>query len=67
MPKIKTRKSAAKRVKVTGTGKIKRMQMFSGCKHIRSNKTKKQVRKYRKPIIADKSDEKRIKPLVPYL
>lgn len=66
MPKIKTRKSVAKRVKVTGSGRVKRMKMFSGCKHIRSSKTNKRVRGYRKPVIADATDEKRIRPLIPY-
>lgn len=66
MPKIKTRKSVAKRVKVTGKGKVKRMHMFSGCTHIRSNKTPKRVRKFRKTVLAHESDEKRIKPLIPY-
>lgn len=67
MPKIKTKKSIAKRVKLTGTGKVKRMKAFSGCKHIRSNKTHKQVRSYRKPVVADESDVKRIMPAIPYL
>lgn len=67
MPKIKTRKSVAKRVKVTGTGKLKRMKMFSGCTHIRSNKSHKQVRGYRKPTVAEECDDKRIRPLIPYI
>jgi len=67
MPKIKTRKSISKRVRATGTGKLRHCKMFSGCKHIRSNKTNKQVRGYRKADIVDKSDEQRIKPLVPYI
>jgi len=66
MPKIKTRKSVSKRIKVTGSGKILRMKSFSGCKHIRSNKTHKQVRGYRKPCVADDTDAKRISKLVPY-
>ena len=67
MPKIKTKKSAAKRVKATGTGKLKRMRMYSGCTHIRSNKSPKRVRGYRKPIVIHKTDEKRIRPLIPYV
>ncbi len=67
MPKIKTRKSVAKRVKVTGSGKLKRMKMYSGCTHIRSSKSPKRVRSYRKPVIVSKSDEKRIRALIPYV
>ncbi|MFP4499313.1 MAG: 50S ribosomal protein L35 [Vulcanimicrobiota bacterium] len=67
MPKIKTKKSAAKRVKATGSGKLKRMRMFSGCTHIRSNKSNKRVRKFRKPVVADETDVKRIRPLIPYV
>jgi large subunit ribosomal protein L35 len=67
MPKIKTRRSIAKRCKLTGTGKIKRMRMFSGCTHIRSNKSPKRVRGYRVPIIASPADEKRLKKMIPYL
>jgi large subunit ribosomal protein L35 len=67
MPKIKTRKSIAKRVKATGSGKLKRMRQFSGCKHIRANKSPDRVRKFREPIVIDPSDEKRIRPLIPYV
>ena len=31
MPKIKTKKAIAKRVKVTGTGRLMRNKAFSGC------------------------------------
>jgi large subunit ribosomal protein L35 len=67
MPKIKTRKSVAKRIKLTGTGKVKRMRAFSGCTHIRINKSNKQVRRYRKSVIADETDAKRLIQAVPYL
>lgn len=67
MPKIKTSKSVAKRVKLTATGKIKRMRTFSGCKHIRQNKSPRQVRRYRTPVVASGSDEKRLKKLIPYM
>lgn len=66
MPKMKTRKSVAKRVKVTGKGKLKRMHAFSGCTHIRINKSHKRVRKFRQSQMTDESDEKRIRPALPY-
>ena len=67
MPKIKTKKSVAKRVKVTGTGKIRRMKQFSGCKHIREKKSPKRVRDSRKTVIASQPDSKVIEKNIPYM
>lgn len=47
MPKMKTNSSAAKRFKVTGTGKIKRKHAFKSHQlthGIKSNKTKRHLR-----------------------
>lgn len=66
MPKIRTRRSAAKRIKVTGSGRIKRMREFSGCHHIREKKSPKRTRKFRKAVIVDKSDVKKLRLLAPY-
>jgi len=44
--KQKTNKSAAKRIKVTGTGKLMRRVSFG--RHLRSHKAKKALRRYRK-------------------
>ncbi len=65
MPKIKTRRSAAKRFKVTAKGKVKRRRAF--LRHINSHKTRKQKRRLGKPAIVDKANEKAIKRLLPYL
>lgn len=46
MPKMKTRKSIAKRVKVTARGKVLKHQSGSG--HLKSRKTANQLRKMRK-------------------
>lgn len=67
MPKIRTKRSLAKRVRITGTGKLKRCHAFSGCKHILEKKSPKRKRKFRKSVIVNKSDAKRIKKLVPYI
>jgi large subunit ribosomal protein L35 len=67
MPKIKTRKSVAKRVKVTGSGKISRMKQFSGCKHIREKKSPKRTRNIRKTVIASSVDAKVIAKCIPYM
>ncbi|MEI7687355.1 MAG: 50S ribosomal protein L35 [Planctomycetota bacterium] len=49
MPKQKTHKASKKRFKVTGTGKLKRVQ--AGKKHLNSPKSGKRKRQLRKPII----------------
>jgi large subunit ribosomal protein L35 len=46
MPKMKTNKAVAARVKVTGTGKMKRRKPGSG--HLKSRKTPSQIRRFRK-------------------
>ncbi len=58
MPKIKTNRSAAKRFKVTGTGKIKRHHAKSA--HLKTKKSSKLKRNLRGSAIVLKSDEKRI-------
>jgi large subunit ribosomal protein L35 len=64
MPKLKTKKSAAKRFKITGTGKI--MYYGAGGGHLLSKKSKKRKRRIRKPhILENKGDAKTIKRLLP--
>jgi large subunit ribosomal protein L35 len=65
MPKIKTNRAAAKRFKKTGTGRVKRRR--AGLRHILTSKTAKQKRRLRKRTLVDKSNEKAIKRLIPYL
>ena len=64
MPKMKTHRGTAKRVKKTGTGKLKRMRAYKS--HILTKKTQKRKRRLRKPHLVAKSDEKRIKRILPY-
>ncbi len=64
MPKIKTNRSAAKRFKITGSGKVKRNKAFKS--HQLSCKTTKQKRNLRKSSIVSKSDAKKIKMQLPY-
>ena len=64
MPKMKTRKSAASRYKVTGTGKIKYKKQ--GLRHILTKKSSKRKRKLRRPSILSPIEAKRIKKLLPY-
>jgi len=65
MPKIKTSRGAAKRFRVTAKGRVKRRHAY--LRHILSHKTTKQKRRLRKPALVDKSNEKAIKRLLPYL
>lgn len=65
MPKIKTHRGAAKRFSLTGTGKVKRSKAFAS--HILTSKTTKRKRNLRKSTVMDKSNEKAIKKILPYL
>ncbi len=65
MPKIKTRRGAAKRFKMTGSGKIRRRHAY--LRHILSTKTRKQKRNLRRSALVAESDVKSIRKLVPYL
>ena len=62
MPKQKTNRSAAKRFKKTGTGKIKRRKAFTS--HILTKKSPKRKRKLRKPTLVSSADYKRVKRLL---
>ncbi|MBT7305577.1 MAG: 50S ribosomal protein L35, partial [Bacteroidetes bacterium] len=55
MPKQKTKSSAKKRFKLTGTGKIKRKHAFKS--HILTKKSKKRKLKLTHDGLVDKSDE----------
>ena len=65
MPKMKTSKSAAKRFKVTGTGKLKRAKAYKS--HILTKKTAKRKRNLRKPAITDATNVKNMKKILPYV
>ncbi len=62
MPKMKTRKSAAKRFKLTGTGKIKRNKAcFS---HILTKKSPKRKRNLGQPGTISAADKSRVKKMI---
>lgn len=65
MPKIKTHRGAAKRFSLTGTGKVKRSRAYAS--HILTSKTTKRKRNLRKSTLLDKTNEKNIKMILPYL
>ena len=62
MPKMKTKSSAKKRFKLTGTGKIKRKHAYKS--HILTKKTKKQKRNLTHDTIVDKADEKNVRAML---
>ena len=64
MPKMKTRKCAAKRVKQTGTGKYRRMR--AGARHILTKKSAKRKRRLGTDAAVTPGDARRIKASLPY-
>ncbi|HIS33013.1 MAG TPA: 50S ribosomal protein L35 [Candidatus Limivivens intestinipullorum] len=65
MPKTKTSKSAAKRFKLTGSGKLKRNKAYKS--HILTKKSTKRKRNLRKATIVDAANFKNMKKILPYL
>ncbi len=65
MPKIKTRRGAAKRFRTTGAGKLKRAKAFR--RHILTTKTTKQKRQLRGTTLVAAVDDRAVRRLVPYL
>jgi len=63
MPKMKTNRAAAKRFRVTGSGRIRRTKC--GGNHGLSNKNRKRLRRLRNNDMVDKTFEKRINLLLP--
>lgn len=61
---MKTKRAAAKRFHVTGSGKLKRMKAFKS--HILTKKSRKTKRNLRKAAIADSSNAKVMKKILPY-
>ena len=64
MPKIKTHSGAKKRFKISKNGKVLRGHAFKS--HILTKKTAKRKRALRQVVVADSTNVKQIKRLVPY-
>ncbi|PVW16952.1 50S ribosomal protein L35 [Marixanthomonas spongiae] len=62
MPKQKTKSSAKKRFKLTGTGKIKRKHAFKS--HILTKKSKKRKLKLTHDALVHKADEDNVKQML---
>ena len=65
MPKMKTSRAAAKRFKVTGSGKLVRNKAYKS--HILTKKSQKRKRNLRKATITDATNVKSMKKILPYL
>ena len=65
MPKMKTSRADAKRIKVTGTGKLKRNKAYK--RHILTKKTTKTKRNLRKATMTDETNVKNMKKILPYM
>ena len=62
---MKTSRAAAKRFKVTGTGKLKRNKAYKS--HILTKKSAKTKRNLRKAAIVDATNVKNMKKILPYM
>jgi large subunit ribosomal protein L35 len=65
MPKIKTRRAAAKRFTKTGSGKIKRRRAYKN--HLLEHKTSKRKRKLSQYALVDERDAENVRLMLPYL
>ena len=64
MPKLKTKRAAAKRFHKTGTGKLKRMKAYKS--QILTKKSTKRKRNLRQSAITDSTNAPVMKQLMPY-
>ena len=64
MPKLKTHKGAAKRFRITATGKIKRGHAYA--RHILTSKTPKRKRYLDVDVMVAEADEGLVRRMLPY-
>jgi len=65
VPKMKTHKAAAKRIGVTGSGKVIRVNAWSG--HHLEIKSSTRTRRYAGKTVLGKMHAKQVRRLLPYL
>lgn len=65
MPKLKTRKAAAKRFRATGSGKIVHRQCNKN--HLLEHKSPERKSRLSKMRLVDASDEQNVRLMLPYL
>jgi large subunit ribosomal protein L35 len=64
MPKMKTKKAAAKRLRLSGKGRVRRPK--AGGNHGMQEKSRKRLRRLRKNDMVDTAMEKHVKRMLPY-
>ncbi len=64
MPKLKTHKGTARRMQLSGSGKL--MRTRQGKSHLRRNRSKRAARDYDEMFVVSKADVSRLKRLMPY-
>ena len=64
MPKMKTSRTAAKRMRISGSGRVRRGK--AGGNHMLRGKSARRLRRLRKNDMIDPVDAKRFKRLLPY-
>jgi large subunit ribosomal protein L35 len=65
VPKLKTRSAAAKRFKVTGSGKLMRRRASKS--HLLEHKSTNRKNKLSKIVAVDETDIDRVKGMMPYI
>ncbi|MCY7381185.1 MAG: 50S ribosomal protein L35 [Microcoleus sp. CAN_BIN18] len=65
MPKLKTRKAAAKRFRATGTGKIVRRKAYKS--HLLSHKSSARKNRLSKLVVIDETNDANVRLMLPYL
>ena len=65
MPKVKTKRAAAKRFSKTANGNLKRNKAYKS--HILTKKSTKRKRNLRQATMTDPTNEKNMKKILPYL
>ncbi|MGR0481702.1 50S ribosomal protein L35 [Candidatus Electronema sp. JM] len=65
MPKMKTHRGAAKRFKLSATGKVRYGKAFGS--HIMTSKSTKRKRRMRQNGVLDAVDTKNVRRMLPYL
>ena len=64
MPKMKTKRGAAKRFRLSASGKIRRSKAFK--RHILTSKSTKRKRRLDMESTVSKSDQRRVNEMLPY-
>lgn len=65
MPKLKTRKAAAKRFRASGSGKIVRRRAYKN--HLLEHKSPERRRRLSQLTLVNKRDEENVRLMLPYL